>query len=99
MALAQCVEMHPVCDGAPEPCAACEDTGLVAEDWCPLCDGYGRKDCEDMEAATAPAHRGRLLARRMMRTHKTTLTSEERMDMEVALLSNKQRRRLSQPAA
>jgi len=83
--------MHPVMEAAMKPkgasrlCPVCEDTGLLLEEFCPLCDGFGKRGSERLERIRGGSGRGNLLVRRLVRTGKTSLSKEERRQVDAFL--------------
>lgn len=77
-------------------CAVCNDTGLLLDAWCPLCEGFGYDDWLDMQQAQCPVHKGRLLVRRLTRVFSEHISVEDLECIEEVLLSKAQRRKKNQ---
>ena len=72
-------------EGARRLCSVCKDTGLLLEEFCPLCDGFGKRGSERLERIRGGSGRGHLLVRRLIRTGKSSLSKEERRQVDAFL--------------
>lgn len=78
-------------------CAVCNDTGLLSDEWCPLCEGFGREDWLDMQHSRCASHKGRLLVRRLTRGCSDFVSADEKDCIEEFLLSKAQRKKKKTP--